>query len=112
MVLIGIVSIVGWGALMSYSSLLMLVIGCGALGVIVRFVVIMYVRFIRQDLVFLDDEVSVFAFLPPASVSAVIFRNRAQLSTFPICLGVLSFSLDVLAPVLLLGYGVFLVASF
>jgi hypothetical protein len=96
---------------MSFSSFLILLIGCGVLGVIVRLVAIMYVRFIRQDMVYLDDEVRVFALLPPASVSAVIFRNRARLSTFPICLGVLSFSLDVLAPVLLLGYGVFLVAS-
>lgn len=96
---------------MSFSSFLILGIGCGVLGVIVRLVAIMYVRFIRQDLVLLDDEVSVFSFLPPASVSAVIFRNRARLSVFPICLGILSFSLDVIAPVLFLGYGVFLVAS-
>ena len=97
---------------MSFSFFLILVIGCGVLGAFVRLAVIMYVKFIGRGLLFLSDEVSVFNFLPPASVSSVVYRNRFRLPGFVIFLGVLSFFLDVIAPVLLLFYGVFLVANF
>ncbi|MEZ5454533.1 MAG: hypothetical protein R3F04_00185 [Lysobacteraceae bacterium] len=96
---------------MSFHLLFVFTAGVVVLGLVVRIFAVAYIRLIGKNLIFSKSEVSVFYFLPPASVSSAIFRNGPQLPGFVIFLGLLSFFFDYIAPLLIILFAILLVSK-